>query len=249
MVLNLLTYVFLIFVAVTAFWFSAHLIGLDGPRNGPSGLAWLDAEDAFDRVRQQHRRHRLAAALHRQPHRLDLPTIRLSEAAGAGLLGPRNPREQLIPLSEIVGTADGAAGKFDRDFRPTDDRSRWRFQQIVIALRRGDAMPPIEVYRHRGGYYVSDGHHRVAAVRALGETSIAAHLTEVLWQPFPWQPFPSPHPGGTGLPDPPSPRDRDLPPPGPAGADHNLPRPGQARTVQWRATKPSGQAGVGALLR
>jgi hypothetical protein len=171
MVLNLLTYVILIFVAITAFWFSAHLIGLDGPRNGPSGLAWLDAEDAFDRVRQQHRRHRLAAALHRQPH------------------------------------------------------------------------------RHRGGYYVSDGHHRVAAVRALGETSIAAHLTEVLWQPFPWQPFPSPHPGGTGLPDPPSPRDRDLPPPGPAGADHNLPRPGQARTVQWRATKPSGQAGVGALLR
>jgi ParB-like nuclease domain len=197
-VLNLLTYVLLIFVAVTAIWFGARLIGLDQPISGPSGLAWLDAEDAFDRARRRHRRHRLAAALHRQPHRLDLPTLRLGEAAGVGLLGPRNPREQLIPLSHLVGTADGAAGKFDRDFLPTDDRSRWRFQRIVIALRDGKALPPIEVYRHHGHYYVSDGHHRVAAARALGETTIAAHVTEVLWQPFP-----SPHPG-PGLPDQPS---------------------------------------------
>jgi ParB-like chromosome segregation protein Spo0J len=74
---------------------------------------------------------------------------------------------------------DGAAGKFDRDFLPTDERSRWRFEEIVVALREGETVPPIEVYRLRGRYYVADGHHRVAASRALGEKSIAAYVTEI----------------------------------------------------------------------
>lgn len=179
---NVLAYVALVGFAVAAVWYGARLIGLDRPRNGPSGLPWLDAEDAFDRVRQAHRRHSLAAELHRQPHRLDLPT--LSAAAGVVVPGPRNPREQLIPLCEVVGTADGAAGKFDRDFLPVDERSRWRFQQIVMALRAGEALPPIEVFRQGGHYYVSDGHHRVAAARALGESTIPAHVTEIFRDPL-----------------------------------------------------------------
>ena len=82
-------------------------------------------------------------------------------------------------MRDIVGATDGADGKFDRDFLPTDERSRWRFQAIVIALREGKSLPPIEVYRLHGHYYVSDGHHRVAATRALGERSIAAYVTEI----------------------------------------------------------------------
>jgi ParB-like chromosome segregation protein Spo0J len=49
-----------------------------------------------------------------------------------------------------------------------------------MALREGSELPPIEVYRLHGRYYVADGHHRVAAARALGETSIAAYVTEIL---------------------------------------------------------------------
>lgn len=78
-----------------------------------------------------------------------------------------------------MGATDGADGKFDRDFLPIDERSRWRFQAIVVALGEGQALPPIEVYRLHGHYYVSDGHHRVAAARALGERSIAAYVTEI----------------------------------------------------------------------
>jgi hypothetical protein len=37
-----------------------------------------------------------------------------------------------------------------------------------------------EVYRLHGHYYVSDGHHRVAAARALGERSMAAYVTEIV---------------------------------------------------------------------
>jgi ParB-like nuclease domain len=177
MVRNLLIYVAVCATPVALFWLAGRLLGLNQPFSGPTGRAWLDAEDAFDRARRQHQRHRLAAALHGQPHQLDLPT--LEAAAILGLGGSRNPSEQEIAISDIVGATDGADGKFDRDFLPTDERSRSRFQAIAIGLREGRTMPPIEVYRLHGHYYVADGHHRVAAARALGEKFIAAYVTEI----------------------------------------------------------------------
>src|SRR5512132_1901169 len=176
MIRNLLLYVAVCAIPVAVFWLVGRLLGLTRPFSGPTGRAWLDAEDAFDRARRQHQRHHLAAALHRQPHRLDLPIL---QEAALGHVGRRDPRELLIPTRDIVGATDGADGKFDRDFLPTDERSRWRFQAIVIALREGKSLPPIEVYRLHGHYYVSDGHHRVAAARVLGEQSIAAYVTEI----------------------------------------------------------------------
>jgi hypothetical protein len=178
MVLNLLLYVAIWLTAFAVFWFAGRLIGLNRPFSGPTGRPWLDAEDAFDRARRLHQRHHLAARLRGQPHQLDLPTLK--EEAILGLGGTRDPRELVIPIREIVGATDGAAGKFDRDFLPTDERSRWRFQAIAVALGEGRTLPPIEVYRLHGRYYVSDGHHRIAATRALGERSIAAYVTEIL---------------------------------------------------------------------
>ena len=178
MVRTLLIYVAVCAIPVVVFWLAGCLLGLNRPFSGPTGRAWLDAEDAFDQARRKHQRHRLAAALHGQSHRLDLPTLK--EAATMGLGGSRNAGEEEILLRDIVGATDGADGKFDRDFLPTDERSRWRFQAIAMALREGSELPPIEVYRLHGRYYVADGHHRVAAARALGETSIAAYVTEIL---------------------------------------------------------------------
>ena len=178
MVQTLLLYLAVCAIPVAVFWLAGRLLGLTRPFRGPTGRAWLDAEDAFDQARRKHRRHRLAAALHGQPHRLDLPTLK--EATTLGLGGSRNAGEQEILLRDIIGATDGADGKFDRDFLPTDERSRWRFQAIAMALREGRELPPIEVYRLHGRYYVSDGHHRVAAAKALGEKSIAAYVTEIL---------------------------------------------------------------------
>jgi hypothetical protein len=177
MVQNLLLYVAVWAIMFAAFWLAGRLLGLKRPVSGPTGRAWLDAEDAFDRARRQHQRHHLTAALRGQPHRLDLPTLK--QATTLGLGGSRNPGELEIPIRDIAGAVDGAAGKFDRDFLPTDERSRWRFQEIVVALREGETLPPIEVYRLHGRYYVADGHHRVAASRTLGEKSIAAYVTEI----------------------------------------------------------------------
>jgi hypothetical protein len=46
-------------------------------------------------------------------------------------------------------------------------------------MRRGEAIPPIEVYELAGAYFVKDGHHRVSVARQLGQTSIAARVIEV----------------------------------------------------------------------
>jgi hypothetical protein len=177
MVRHLLLYVAVWVATFAVLWHAGRLIGLKRPFSGPTGRAWLDAEDAFDQARRQHQRHHLVAAVRRQPHRLDLPTLK--EASTRGLVGSHHPRELEIAIRDIVGAVDGAAGKFDRDFLPTDERSRSRFQAIVTALRQGETVPPIEVYRLHGGYYVFDGHHRVAATRALGEKSILAYVTEI----------------------------------------------------------------------
>ena len=175
MVPNLLMYVAICVTAIALFWLAARLIGLNRPSSGPTGQAWLDAEAAFDHARAQHQRHHAAAVLRGQPHRLDLPIM----SGVATLAGPRIHTELQIPIHDIVGTAGAGDGKFDRDFLPTDERSRGRFEALVIALREGQALPPIEAYRLKGRYWVADGHHRVAVARALGEAFIAAYVTEI----------------------------------------------------------------------
>jgi hypothetical protein len=175
MVGNLLTYVAICLIVLALIWLAARLIGLQRPSRGPTGHPWLDAEDAFDRARRQHRRHRVAALMRGRPHRLDLPVMN----GATTLAGPRMPTEIQIPIRDIVGTVGAGDGKFDRDFLPTDERSRSRFQALVVALGQGHALPPIEAYRLRGRYWVADGQHRVAVARALGEESIAAHVTDV----------------------------------------------------------------------
>ena len=91
----------------------------------------------------------------------------------------REVGEQLIPVASIVGTVDGASQLFDRNFRPVSDRARGRLGSVLVAMREGEPLPPIEVWAWRGEYYVLDGHHRVAAARALGSDYISAHVIEV----------------------------------------------------------------------
>lgn len=170
---NLLMYAVTILILVAVVWFAARLIGVDRPARGPTGNAWLDAEASFDRMRAQYRRHHLAAVLRGGADRLALPIMKETTILGG------YTTEVLIPIADIVGTAGAGDGKFDRDFLPTDDRSRSRFQALLVAFHQGEALPPIEAYRLHGHYFVVDGHHRVAVARALGETSITAHVTVV----------------------------------------------------------------------
>jgi hypothetical protein len=57
-------------------------------------------------------------------------------------------------------------------------RSRW--EHLALAQRRGEPIPPIEVYRPATLHFVIDGHHRVSTAVAAGQKIIDAYVIEVL---------------------------------------------------------------------
>ena len=121
---------------------------------------------------------RLVTRLRREPDDVDviLPFEEVVEALGNR--GERSLGLQSIVLDSIVGTVDRSRD-FDRRFRPTSQRVRGRWQRIAEAQRRGQAMPPISVYRIGDIHFVRDGHHRVSVARAQGRVDIDAYVTEV----------------------------------------------------------------------
>ena len=143
-----------------------------------TGLPRADAEYDFSRARRQRALSRLSARLRRAE---DLNHILPFEEVvrALGRTGERRLGQQLITLDSIVGTVDRSR-EFDRSFRPTSPRVAERWQRINLAQRKGEAMPPIDVYRIGDLHFVKDGHHRVSVARALGHRDINAYVTEVL---------------------------------------------------------------------
>ena len=146
-----------------------------------TGFPSSDAQTDFSRARRRQVASRLARRLRGEPGdvHLILPFDEVIEA-----LGRKSERRiglRTIPLDSIVGTVDRTR-EFDRNFRPTTRRVRRRWQRIAEAIRRGEGMPPIDVYRIGDLHFVKDGHHRVSVARALGHKDINAFITEVLTQ-------------------------------------------------------------------
>jgi hypothetical protein len=145
-----------------------------------TGLPSADAQFDFSRARRRRALARLSARLRRADdvdHILPFEEV----ARALGRIGERRLGEQLIPLDSIVGTVDRSR-EFDRSFRPTSPHVRERWQRINLAQRKGESMPPIDVYRIGELHFVKDGHHRVSVAHALGHSDINAYVTEVLTQ-------------------------------------------------------------------
>jgi hypothetical protein len=143
-----------------------------------TGFPGTDAQFDFSRARRRRALARLANRLRGEPSdvNLILPFEEVVEA-----LGRRSEKSlglQTIELDSIVGTVDRGRD-FDRSFRPTSTSMRTRWERIAAAQRRGEAMPPIDVYRIGELHFVKDGHHRVSVARALGLDVIDAYVTEV----------------------------------------------------------------------
>ena len=145
-----------------------------------TGSPTHDAEADFGRARRRRQLARLAARLRREPDDVDLilPFDEVVEALGHR--GERRLGLQTIELDSVVGTVDRSRREFDRNFRPTSRRVRRRWQGIATAMRRGDSMPPIEVYRVGVLHFVIDGHHRVSVARQMGLDKIDAMVTEIV---------------------------------------------------------------------
>jgi hypothetical protein len=143
-----------------------------------TGFPRADVENDFLRARRRQVLTRLAHRLRREPKDVDL-ILPLDEFVGAlGRRGERYLGLQTIRLDTIVGTVDSRRD-FDRRFRPTSSRVRSRWEQLALAQRRGQPMPPIEVYRVGDLHFVKDGHHRVSIAAATGQETIDAYVTEV----------------------------------------------------------------------
>jgi hypothetical protein len=132
----------------------------------------------FARQRRRRTLASIASRLRLEPDDVSIMLPFEEVLAALGRTGQRDLGVQLIALDSIVGTVDRRRGEFDRDFRPSADvRGRW--ERIAAARRRGDVLPPIEVYRLGDLHFVQDGHHRVSVARAIGDTEIEAHVIEV----------------------------------------------------------------------
>jgi hypothetical protein len=143
-----------------------------------TGFPAADAEDDFSQARRRQILARMAQRLRRVPDDIGV-ILPFDEATAAlGRTGERDLGFQVISLDSVVGTIDRSRD-FDRQFRPTSGRVRERWQRIATAERRGEPIPPIDVYRLGDLHFVRDGHHRVSVARALGRRSIEAHVVEV----------------------------------------------------------------------
>jgi len=146
-----------------------------------TGFPRADVENDFQRARRRQVLARLAHWLRREPDDVSLILPFDEVVAALGRRGERRLGLQTIRLDSIVGTVDSSRD-FDRRFRPTSGRVRERWERLALAQRRGEPIPPIDVYRVGDMHFVIDGHHRVSIAMATGAKTIEAYVTEVLTQ-------------------------------------------------------------------
>src|SRR5213082_3302049 len=144
-----------------------------------TGMPNVDAQHDFLRARRRATVSKLVARLRGEPDDVNviLPYEEVIQALG--FLSEHSVGLQVVPLDAIVGTIDRQRD-FDRGFRPTSRRVRSRWEHIAAAMRRGEALPPVDLLKVGELYFVRDGHHRVSVATALGRSDIDAYVTEVV---------------------------------------------------------------------
>jgi hypothetical protein len=143
-----------------------------------TGSARQDAQADFTRQRRRRAFERLISRLRREPDDIDVMLPYAEVIAALGFTGQRDKGLQVVPLDEIVGSVDRTA-EFDRHFHPTSAKTRERWERIAMALRRGESVPPVSLYKIGPLYFVRDGHHRISVAKAHGLADIEAYVTEV----------------------------------------------------------------------
>ena len=141
-------------------------------RSSPCGEEYRVSSAArrlYRRVREEAWLGRLLAGLTGRPPHLAALNDLATTSHDAGL--------QLVPLAQIRGSLDRAE-EYDAEWRPLDDRDQQRWLRVATARAEGRGLPPVQLIRLRGAYYVQDGHHRVSVAVARGERDIEADVTE-----------------------------------------------------------------------
>lgn len=143
-----------------------------------TGSPRADAESDFLRARRHQVLSSLAAWVRSDSHDA-VAALSFDDVVKAlGFKSERRLGVKVIPIDAIIGSVDKVRD-FDRRFRPTSGRSRERWERLARASRKGEAIPPIDVYQLGAYYFVQDGHHRVSVARALGLDVIEAYVTRI----------------------------------------------------------------------
>ena len=126
------------------------------------------------------------AILERRLHRLNRePLPNLYELhPEARHASPRELGMRFLPLEEIRGTAVAGAAQRGSDFLPLKpfrgDNWEARWKRIQSANDRLVSLPPIDVVKFDDGYWVVDGHNRVAVALYANGAGLDAMVTELV---------------------------------------------------------------------
>lgn len=110
------------------------------------------------------------------------PLPRLGDVHPGPVTGGRWIGLRTVPTECIRGTASTARSR-GRDFHPLGGRepADWqiRWSRLTSAARDQVVLPPVQLLRAGGDYWVVDGHNRVALARERGQLWIDADITEL----------------------------------------------------------------------
>jgi hypothetical protein len=97
---------------------------------------------------------------------------------------PRELGMRFVPLEDIRGTAVAGAAQRGSDFRPMAPfrGENWeaRWARIRAANERLQPLPPVDLLKYGGWYWVLDGHNRVAAALYDDGAGLDAMVTELI---------------------------------------------------------------------
>jgi hypothetical protein len=102
----------------------------------------------------------------------------------ARLASPRELGLRFVPLEEIRGTAVAGAAQRGSDFLPLNPfrganwEARWR--RIRLANEQLIALPPVDLVKFDGEFWVVDGHNRVASALYSNGAGLDAMVTELV---------------------------------------------------------------------
>ena len=80
-----------------------------------------------------------------------------------------------VSLDSIIGTISRCCD-FDRCFRPLRRHLKARLMRLQ-GVFQGRHLPAVRLRRYDDGYYVEDGHHRLAIARERGMMAVDAIVT------------------------------------------------------------------------
>lgn len=112
------------------------------------------------------------------------PAVRsfAEDSARAGVLTPRPLGHRYVDVARIIGSV-GKSNELGANFRPpkTHPHEEQRYARVLKLVREGtQSAAPVDLYKLGYGYYVVDGHRRVAAHKELGYDDIYANVTEFI---------------------------------------------------------------------